>query len=54
MEARQGGAAQMAKRKTKRSPLEIQLENLSEDSKSDKSVPVNSKIITLEDFKQQH
>ncbi|GAV47285.1 hypothetical protein ZYGR_0H01260 [Zygosaccharomyces rouxii] len=54
MEARQGGAAQMGKKKTKRTPLELQLEKLSEDSKSNKSLPVNSKIITLEDFKQQH
>lgn len=53
VEARQGGAAQMARKKTKRSALELQLENLSGESKSDKTMPVNSKIITLEDFKQQ-
>lgn len=53
MEARQGGAAQMAKKKTKRSLLEVQLENISEDTRSNEPAPVNSKIVTLEDFKQQ-
>lgn len=54
MEARQGGAAQMAKRKAKRTPLELQLERLSEVPRSNESMPVKSKIITLEDFKQQN
>lgn len=53
-EARQGGAAQLARKGSKKSPLEIQLEKLSQDPESNHSVQVNSKIISLEDFKSQN
>ncbi|CDH15287.1 related to 54S ribosomal protein L10,mitochondrial [Zygosaccharomyces bailii ISA1307] len=53
-DARQGGAGQLTRKRTKKSALEVQLEKLSQNPDSNKSVPVSSKIVTFDDFKSQN
>lgn len=53
-DARQGGAGQLTRKRTKKSALEVQLEKLPQNRDSDKPVPVNSKIVTFNEFKDQN
>ncbi|AQZ09355.1 MRPL10 (YNL284C) [Zygosaccharomyces parabailii] len=53
-DARQGGAGQLTRKRTKKSALEVQLEKLPQNLDSNKAVPVSSKIVTFDDFKSRN